>query len=75
MLILLPAVEASDCAEMARMIIRANGFADRIEVIHGKLEEIELPEKVDVIVSEPIGFLLGKIKKNHVLATLRIINS
>ena len=29
-----------------------------IKVVKGKVEEIELPEKVDVIVSEPIGFLL-----------------
>jgi hypothetical protein len=35
------------------------GYGDRIEVICGKIEEINLPEKVDIIVSEPIGFLLG----------------
>lgn len=29
-----------------------------IKVLKGKVEDIELPEKVDVIVSEPIGFLL-----------------
>jgi len=27
-------------------------------IVRGKLEEITLPEKVDIIVSEPIGFLL-----------------
>eukprot|EP00612_Vaucheria_litorea_P005670 CAMPEP_0171469070 /NCGR_PEP_ID=MMETSP0945-20130129/11028_1 /TAXON_ID=109269 /ORGANISM="Vaucheria litorea, Strain CCMP2940" /LENGTH=132 /DNA_ID=CAMNT_0011998069 /DNA_START=198 /DNA_END=593 /DNA_ORIENTATION=+ len=29
-----------------------------VEIIKGKIEEITLPEKVDIIISEPIGFLL-----------------
>jgi len=53
------AVEQSDAADVARMLALANGYGpDKMEVIKGKLEEIELPEKVDVIISEPIGFLL-----------------
>lgn len=36
-----------------------------IKVVKGKVEEIELPEKVDVIVSEPIGFLL--VSPRHLL--------
>lgn len=36
----------------------ANGLADKITVIKGKVEEIELPEKVDVVISEPMGFML-----------------
>ena len=52
------AVEASGAAEIARLLIHANGYSDRIEVINGKIEEIQLPEKVDIIISEPIGFLL-----------------
>ena len=27
-------------------------------VVPGKIEEIELPEKVDVIISEPMGYML-----------------
>lgn len=30
----------------------------RIEVVAGKIEEISLPEKVDVIISEPMGYML-----------------
>ena len=30
----------------------------RAQIVHGRIEEIELKEKVDVIVSEPLGFLL-----------------
>lgn len=52
------AVEASQSAETARKLAIANGFADRVEIVFGKIEEIKLPEKVDIIVSEPIGFLL-----------------
>ncbi|CAM9124572.1 unnamed protein product [Chrysoparadoxa australica] len=52
------AVEGSDIAESAKVLVKANNYEGVIEVIKGKLEEIELPEKVDVIVSEPIGFLL-----------------
>ena len=55
------AVEASQSAEIARSLIEANGYSDRIEVIQAKLEDVQLPEKVDIIISEPIGFLLGKI--------------
>ena len=32
--------------------------AGRIVVIPGKIEEITLPEKVDVIISEPMGYML-----------------
>ncbi|CAM9252228.1 unnamed protein product [Ectocarpus fasciculatus] len=52
------AVEASDVAEAAQQLVDANHMSSIIKVIKGKVEEIELPEKVDVIVSEPIGFLL-----------------
>lgn len=33
-------------------------MTDRIEVIAGKIEEVELPEQVDVIISEPMGYML-----------------
>jgi hypothetical protein len=36
----------------------ANGLSDKVTVIRGKVEEVVLPEKVDVIVSEPMGFML-----------------
>lgn len=52
------AVEASAAAEVAERLVAANGYSEIITVIRGKIEEISLPEKVDVIISEPIGFLL-----------------
>ena len=52
------AVEASSSATVAERLAIANGLSDKIEIIMGKIEEIDIPEKVDLIISEPIGFLL-----------------
>lgn len=53
------AVEAAEqMAENARILVAANKLEGKVVVITGKIEEIELPEKVDVIVSEPMGVLL-----------------
>ena len=53
------AVEASNMAQFARQLAETNPeIGSKIKVIYGKVEEIELPEKVDVLVSEPMGTLL-----------------
>ena len=53
------AVEAAKpMAEHARRLAEANGFGDIVQVMSGRVEEIELPEPVDVIISEPMGVLL-----------------
>lgn len=39
-------------------LINSNNMQDHIKVIPGKIEEIELPEKVDVVISEPMGYML-----------------
>lgn len=52
------AVEASNMAQFAQQLVTHNNLADRIEVIAGKIEEIELPQKVDIIISEPMGYML-----------------
>lgn len=49
------AIEASTFAEVAEQIIRANGLADRITVLRGWSNQITLPERADVLVSEIIG--------------------
>lgn len=38
--------------------MEANHLENKVVVILGKIEEIELPEKVDVIISEPMGYML-----------------
>lgn len=53
------AVEAAgEMAECARRLVESNGLNGVIQVISGKVEEIQLPEQVDVIISEPMGVLL-----------------
>lgn len=62
------AVEASSIADQAVKIIKQNQMEDRIEVIKGTLETIDLPEQVDVIVSEWMGYaLLHESMLNSVL--------
>lgn len=52
------AIEASNMAQYAQMLVSVNGIQDRIQVIPGKIEEIELPQMVDIIISEPMGYML-----------------
>eukprot|EP00697_Spironema_sp_BW2_P005201 gnl/Spiro4/16999_TR9167_c0_g1_i1.p1 gnl/Spiro4/16999_TR9167_c0_g1~~gnl/Spiro4/16999_TR9167_c0_g1_i1.p1 ORF type:complete len:351 (-),score=30.40 gnl/Spiro4/16999_TR9167_c0_g1_i1:9-1061(-) len=52
------AVDASGIATFAQRIVDANGFSDVISVFHSKIEDVELPSKVDVIVSEWMGYCL-----------------
>jgi histone-arginine methyltransferase CARM1 len=52
------AVEASSIAVHAAKLVADNGADDVIKVISGKIEEISLPEQVDIIISEPMGYML-----------------
>ncbi|XP_041004852.1 protein arginine N-methyltransferase PRMT10-like [Juglans microcarpa x Juglans regia] len=52
------AVEATKMSEHARVLVKANNLEDVVEVIEGSMEEITLPEKVDVIISEWMGYFL-----------------
>jgi protein arginine N-methyltransferase 1 len=53
------AVDMSNIIDKAKEITELNGFADKITLIQGKLEDITLPvEKVDIIVSEWMGYFL-----------------
>lgn len=51
-------VEASDLAHTAKTIVTKNGMSNVVTVIKSKGEELDLPEQVDVIVSEWMGYLL-----------------
>lgn len=43
----------------AKKIVKENGFQDQITIIRGKIEEVTLPvEKVDIIISEWMGYFL-----------------
>ncbi len=39
-------------------LVDNNHLTNRIQVISGRIEEITLPEQVDVIISEPMGYML-----------------
>ncbi|KAF1870705.1 hypothetical protein Lal_00026325 [Lupinus albus] len=52
------AVEATKMSEHARALVKANNLQDVVEVIEGSIEDISLPEKVDVIISEWMGYFL-----------------
>jgi len=52
-------VDMSNIIDQATKIVAANGFADTITLIKGKMEEIVLPvDKVDIIISEWMGYFL-----------------
>lgn len=62
------AVEACSIAEQAERIVAQNQVEDRVEVIRGTVEAADLPEQVDVIVSEWMGYaLLHESMLNSVL--------
>lgn len=52
------AVECSEIAGLAQQLVTDNGFNGTVSIIRGNVEEIQLPEKVDIIVSEWMGFYL-----------------
>ena len=49
------AVERTTVAVLAEGLAAANGVAERVQVIHGDVTDLEPPEQVDVIVSEWLG--------------------
>ena len=52
------AVEASSMALHTEKLVACSPYAGRIKVIPSKIEEVKLPEKVDMIISEPMGYML-----------------
>jgi len=51
------AIETEDCIQLARQLAAANGLADRIEFAQNDSRRVELPERVNVIVSDIRGAL------------------
>ncbi|MGH9743787.1 MAG: methyltransferase domain-containing protein [Candidatus Acidiferrum sp.] len=51
------AIETDDCIQFARQLANANGLADRIEFLQQDSRQVELPERVNVIVSDIRGSL------------------
>merc|ERR1719347_2383125 len=52
-------IEMSNIVEHAKKIVAANNLDGVVSIIQGKVEEVELPvEKVDIIISEWMGYCL-----------------
>lgn len=52
-------VDMSGIIEQAKVIVKDNGLDDKIVLLRGKMEEVVLPvEKVDIIISEWMGYFL-----------------
>lgn len=52
------AVEKCDIVSYGRQIVEENGFSDVITVLQGGMEDLDIPEPVDVVVSEWMGYAL-----------------
>ncbi|CAM9649795.1 unnamed protein product [Chrysoparadoxa australica] len=52
------AVEYTDMAKLATKLVAANMVNETVEVIQSSVEDLELPGKVDIIISEWMGYLL-----------------
>ena len=55
------AIDNAEIALFSKQIIKENGLSDKITVIKGKIEEVDLPFKegeIDIIVSEWMGYFL-----------------
>jgi len=52
------AVEATNMAKFAKELVKENDLERVIEVIQGTIETVDIPEKVDIIISEWMGYFL-----------------
>ncbi|XP_026157712.1 histone-arginine methyltransferase CARM1 [Mastacembelus armatus] len=52
------AVESSPMAKYTQTLIESNSLSERVRVLEGEVEEVSCPDMVDVIVSEPLGYML-----------------
>jgi protein arginine N-methyltransferase 1 len=51
-------VEQSSIIESALQIVEANGLADKIHLLYGDIRKLTIPEPVDVILSDWMGYTL-----------------
>ncbi|XAR53173.1 Histone-arginine N-methyltransferase [Bertholletia excelsa] len=52
------AVDASNIAVQANEVVKANNLSGTVIVLHGRIEDVEINEQVDVIISEWMGYML-----------------
>ncbi|XP_013769807.1 histone-arginine methyltransferase CARM1-like [Pundamilia nyererei] len=52
------AVESSPMAKYTQILVEDNRLSEHIRVFEGEMEQVNLPDMVDVIISEPMGYML-----------------
>ncbi|KHN88140.1 Histone-arginine methyltransferase CARM1 [Toxocara canis] len=67
------AVEASSMAVQCAELVRNNGLSDKIMVVAGRVEDVSIPEKVDVIISEPMGYMLELVRNNGLSDKIMVV--
>lgn len=65
------AIECTKIADVAEKIIKDNNFDNIITILRGKSEEIVLPENVDIIISEWMGYSLYYERMLPAVLTIR----
>ena len=48
-------IDATDIVEVATDLVKANGLSDQIQILRGRAGELQLDQKVDLIISEWLG--------------------
>lgn len=56
-------VQPSSTAKYTQLLVSSNSVSDRVHVLRGGVEEVCCPEQVDIIISEPIGYMLLNDRK------------
>lgn len=52
-------IDCSEFGHIAQQIVEANGFASKINILKGRVEDVKLPvDHVDIIISEWMGYCL-----------------
>lgn len=49
------AIDEADVAEIAGSLVKANNLSDQIQVFHGRSDDLQLDQEVDLIISEWLG--------------------
>lgn len=65
------AIEYTNMAHNARKLLESNGVSDIVTVFQGDADEIELPSKVDIVVSEWMGAFLLRESMLDVVVRMR----
>lgn len=64
------AAESSQMGKYTQILVNSNCLSERIRVLEGEVDDVGCPDMVDVIVSEPMGYMLlsGKLMASFLCA-------